>query len=212
MVEGQLRDSIRSIPKNFYTTRTRVRSRYTPTPAKIHPIQMGRTRRETWAGFWSGIWPRLSVAAACEKRRVELHIYVRDGGGGGLTSRVRDHVRPRDPGGEAILTVSPQRMITDDVFQTVEQSRGGSLLAPPRVLAECMERTMADICSIYSLKITSICIWYFIVHVLPALTIFKTDYNTCRWRTIPNLVPARQYKSVLWRNYVTTRDGINWHL
>ena len=42
------------------------------------------------------------------------------GGGGGATPRVRDHVRPRDPGGGAVSTVSPQRTITDDVFQTVE--------------------------------------------------------------------------------------------
>ena len=41
-------------------------------------------------------------------------------GGGGCTPRVRDHVRPRDPGGGAVSTVSPQRTITDDVFQTVE--------------------------------------------------------------------------------------------
>ena len=71
MVEGQLRDSIRS--KKFYDNENfRVRSRYRPTPAKIHPSQMGGgTRRESRAGFWSGIYPRLSVAAAGEKHRVE---------------------------------------------------------------------------------------------------------------------------------------------
>ena len=51
-------------------------------------------------------------------------------GGGGLTSRVRDHVWPRDPGGGAVSTVSPQRMKIDDVFQTVEQSGGGPQLHP----------------------------------------------------------------------------------
>ena len=51
---------------------------------------------------------------------------------GGLTSRVRDHVRPRDPGGGAVSTVSPQRMKIDDVFQTEkEQSGGGPQLHPP---------------------------------------------------------------------------------
>ena len=63
--------------------------------------------------------------------------------GGGDASRVRDHVRPLDPGGGAVSTVSPQRMITDDVFQTVEQSGGGSLLIPPGASAECTERMMA---------------------------------------------------------------------
>ena len=53
-------------------------------------------------------------------------------GGGGAASRVRDHVRPRDTGGGAVSTVSPQRMTTDDVFQTLEQSGGGPLLTPPR--------------------------------------------------------------------------------
>ena len=45
--------------------------------------------------------------------------------GGGAASRFRDHIRPRHPGGGAVSTVSPQRMTTDDVFQTVEQSGGG---------------------------------------------------------------------------------------
>ena len=56
---------------------------------------------------------------------------IREGEGGGAASRVRDHVRPRDPGGGAVSTVSPQRMTTDDVFQTVEQSGGGPQLTPP---------------------------------------------------------------------------------
>ena len=54
------------------------------------------------------------------------------GGGGGSDSRVRDHVRPRDPGGGAVSTVSPQQMTIDDVFHTVEQSGGGPQLTPPR--------------------------------------------------------------------------------
>ena len=40
---------------SFYTTRTRVRSRYRPTLAGVHPSQTGRTRRETRAGFWYGL-------------------------------------------------------------------------------------------------------------------------------------------------------------
>ena len=35
-------------------------------------------------------------------------------------------------------------MITDDVFQTAEQSGGGSLLIPPGASAECTERIMAE--------------------------------------------------------------------
>ena len=69
---------------------------------------------------------------------------IREGGGGGAASRVRDHVRPLDPGGGAVSTVSPQLMITDDVFQTVEQSGGGSLLIPPGGSAEFTERIMAE--------------------------------------------------------------------
>ena len=45
----------------LYTTRTRVRSRYRPTSAGVHPSQTGRTRRETRAGFWSGVYPGLPV-------------------------------------------------------------------------------------------------------------------------------------------------------
>ena len=62
MVEGQLRDSTRSILTFFNTTRTRVRSRYRPTTTGIHPCQMGRTGRKTRAGFWSGVHPGLPVA------------------------------------------------------------------------------------------------------------------------------------------------------
>ena len=41
------------------------------------------------------------------------------GGKRRLIREVRDHVRPLDPGGGAVSTVSPQRRRTDDVFQTV---------------------------------------------------------------------------------------------
>ena len=64
-------------------------------------------------------------------------------GGGGDTPRVRDHVRPRDPCGGVVSTVSPQRTITDDVFQTVEQSGGGPWLSSPIAWTECTERTMS---------------------------------------------------------------------
>ena len=65
---------------------------------------------------------------------------------GGRASRVSDHVRPRDPGGGAVSTVSPQRMTIDDVFQTVEQSGGGPQLPPPPpgVSAEWTEEIMAE--------------------------------------------------------------------
>ena len=68
------------------------------------------------------------------------------GGGGGRASRVSDHVRPRDPGGGAVSTVSPQRMTIDDVFQTVEQSGGGPQLPPPPpgVSTEWTEEIMAE--------------------------------------------------------------------
>ena len=41
MVEGQLRDSTRSIPTFFYTTKTRVRSRYRPTSAESTQVRWG---------------------------------------------------------------------------------------------------------------------------------------------------------------------------
>ena len=41
-------------------------------------------------------------------------------------------------------TVSPQRMTTDDVFQTVEQSGGGPLLIPPGDSTEWTDEIMAE--------------------------------------------------------------------
>ena len=64
------------------------------------------------------------------------------GGGGSLSSQ--GSRLPLDPGGGAVSTVSPQRMRTDDVFQTVEQSGGGSLVIPPGASAECTERIIAE--------------------------------------------------------------------
>ena len=66
------------------------------------------------------------------------------GGGGGPTPRIRDHVRPRDSGGGAVSTVSLQRTITDDVFQTVERSGGGPCLSSSGAWTDCTERTMAE--------------------------------------------------------------------
>ena len=63
---------------------------------------------------------------------------------GGPASRVRDHVRPLNPGGGAVSTVSPQWMRTDDVFQTVKQSGGGSMVISPGASAECTERIIAE--------------------------------------------------------------------
>ena len=67
---------------------------------------------------------------------------IREGWGGGA-SRVRDLVRPRDPGGGAVSTVSPQPITIDDVFQTVEQSGGGPQLVPSGVSSVWTEETMA---------------------------------------------------------------------
>ena len=44
---------------------------------------------------------------------------------GGPASRVRDHVRPLDPGGGAVSTVSPQRMRTDGCFSDCRTVRRG---------------------------------------------------------------------------------------
>ena len=63
---------------------------------------------------------------------------------GGPASRVRDHVRPLEPGGGAVSTVSPQQMRTNDVFQTVEQSGGGSMVISPAASAECTEQIIAE--------------------------------------------------------------------
>ena len=65
---------------------------------------------------------------AMDRRRAEnAGGSERGGGGGGQGS-----CSARDPGGGAVLTVSPQPMTIDDVFQTVEQSGGGLQLTPPR--------------------------------------------------------------------------------
>ena len=62
----------------------------------------------------------------------------------GLASRVSSHVRPRDPGGGTVPTVSPRRMTIDDVSHTMELSGGGGAqLFPSRVLIVWTEETMA---------------------------------------------------------------------
>ena len=62
------------------------------------------------------------------------------GGGGGYLSGQGSRSVPAPRWGSGIDCFPT----TDDVFQTVEQSGGGSLLAPPGALAECTERTMAE--------------------------------------------------------------------
>ena len=57
--------------------------------------------------------------------------------GGEFASRVSGHVRPRDPGGGTVSTVSPRRMIIDDVSQAVEQSGGGGLSWFPPGFRQC---------------------------------------------------------------------------
>ena len=63
---------------------------------------------------------------------------------GGPASRVRNHVRPLDPGGGTVSTVYPQRMRTDDVFQTAERSEGGSMVISPGASVECTEQIIAE--------------------------------------------------------------------
>ena len=46
---------------------------------------------------------------------------------GGPASRVSGHVRPRDPGGGTVSTVSPQRMTIGDVSNTHTVRGGGGL-------------------------------------------------------------------------------------
>ena len=58
-------------------------------------------------------------------------------------SRVSGHVRPRDPGGGTVSTVSPRRMTYDDVFQAVEQSGGDLSWFPPGVSTVWTEETLA---------------------------------------------------------------------
>ena len=43
----------------------------------------------------------------------------------GLASQASSHVRPRDPRGGTVPTVSPRRMTIDDVSHTMELTRGG---------------------------------------------------------------------------------------
>ena len=68
----------------------------------------------------------------------------RGGGGGGAYPSGQGSCSARDPGGGAVSTVSPQRTITDDAFQTVEQSGGVPCLSSPGAWTECTERTMAE--------------------------------------------------------------------
>ena len=80
-------------------------------------LQQGWQKEKTPGGFHYDTSAGDNGSPAGGKRRL-----IREGG---PASRVRDHVRPLDPGGGVVSTVSPQRMRTDDVFQTVEQSGGG---------------------------------------------------------------------------------------
>ena len=72
---------------------------------------------------------------------------TRGGGGGGLVSRVSGHVRPRDPGGGTVPTVSPRRMTIDEVSHVMELSGGGGgggpQLVPSRVSTVWTEETIA---------------------------------------------------------------------
>ena len=49
----------------------------------------------------------------------------------GLASRVSSYVRPRDPGGGTVPTVSPRWMTIDDVSHTMELSGGGGFSWSP---------------------------------------------------------------------------------
>ena len=65
--------------------------------------------------------------------------------GEGFASRVRGHVRPRDPGGGTVPIVPPRRMTSDDVSDTPELSGGGGgpQLVPSKVSVVWVEETMA---------------------------------------------------------------------
>ena len=72
---------------------------------------------------------------AMDRRRVEK-----------AASRFSSHVRPRDPGGGTVPTVSPRRMTIDDVSHTMELSGGGGGGAQPvpsRFSTVWTEETMA---------------------------------------------------------------------
>ena len=58
----------------------------------------------------------------------------------GLASRVSSHVRPRDPGGGTVPTVSPRRMTIADVSHTMELSGGGGLSWSPPGFRQCGPR------------------------------------------------------------------------
>ena len=65
--------------------------------------------------------------------------------GGGFASRVSGHIRPWDPGGGTVSTVSPRRMTIDDFCQAVEQSGGGGAqLVPSGVSIVWTEKTLAE--------------------------------------------------------------------
>ena len=64
--------------------------------------------------------------------------------GGGPAPRVRDKARLRDPGGGGGIDHFLTRKITDEVFQTVEQSGGRPCLSSPGGWPECAQRTMLE--------------------------------------------------------------------
>ena len=64
---------------------------------------------------------------------------------GGPASRVSGHVRPRDPGGGTVSTVSPRQMTIGDVSHAVKQSRGGPQLVPSGVSTVWTEETLAGV-------------------------------------------------------------------
>ena len=97
----------------------------------LHP---GWQKEKTPGGFIM-IPPRVTM----DRRRAENGDWSERGGGGGCLSG-----QGSCSGAGAVSTVSPQRMITDDVFQTVEQSGGGSPLITPGVLTEWTEKIMAE--------------------------------------------------------------------
>ena len=72
-----------------------------------------------------GVFIMIPPRVAMDRRRAENSGRPWRGGGGGLVSRVSGHVRPQDPGGGTVPTVSPRLMTIDEVSHVMELSGGG---------------------------------------------------------------------------------------
>ena len=96
-----------------------------PNLDESFPFMQPGWRTEKTLGGFIMIPPRVAM----DRRRAENSGRPGRGGGGGLVSRVSGHVRPRDPGGGTVPTVSPRRMTIDEVSHVMELSGGGGGLS-----------------------------------------------------------------------------------